>query len=454
MITNKSVPITDPAVIARLLATPEHARASGWSTMASPAEDALRPSNQSLILRCTKCSVNTSGMYAQPTDTVRRCPSCNSLLMYCTSCHATVSATEKFSVLTCDRCHVDCVTNSTIEYLVSRDRTAREVVLSGIRATGRLHLGNFMGAVQQFVEYDTGDNLCLYFIADWHTLTTCQEPEKIRTNSVAIAMDYLAAGLNPERAIIYAQSDVPELAELALYLAMIQPKNSLERLPTLKDIVRGGQDMSLGHLHYPVLMAADILGPKATLVPVGSDQVPHIELARDIATRFNSLFGQTFVMPRAGIKTIKVPGLRGEKMGKSDDTASITLDDSFETINAKYQRFGVTDPGRTTRTAPGNPDNCASVYPVFRLLLEKDDTQTLNVVSTECQAGTRGCRECKAELAGRINDLITPFRERRTKLAENEKFVREVLHFGGVKAREIIRPTLLEVRERMGIISV
>lgn len=419
----------------------------GWS-----AENHLSVAEKFTPLYCTKCAHRTAGIYLQPTDVERHCPGCSSILMYCPSCRHIVSATEKFNVLSCDRCEYDFVTNSTVEYLASRDRGARDIILSGIRATGELHLGNYLGVIRQFVEYEQGDNLCMYFIADWHTLTTCRQAEKVSLNTLAIATDYLAAGLNPERSIIYAQSGVPEIAELALCLSMFQSKNRLEDLPTVKELVRKGETMSMGHLNYPVLMAADILGPKATLIPVGSDQIPNVELAQKLARTFNNLHGQTFVIPRVGERTIKVPGLTGEKMGKSDGESSISLRDNLETITQKYMRFGVTDIGRKLRTDPGNPDVCASVYPVFKILMEKNP-DALKVIEQECRAGTRGCKECKMELAREIDTLITPFRERRAELAGKQKYVEEVLHYGGMKAREIFQATLEEVREKLGLRS-
>ncbi len=261
---SKITPMTDPDEIRRMLQPKD----TGTSIEAV--------STWSLVLHCTKCNLQTSGIYTETGDITRRCPACKSILMYCPACHNLTSATERFNILSCDKCKTDFVTKSTIEYLASRDRESREIVLSGIRATGKLHLGNFLGAVQRFVEYERGDNLCMYFVADWHTLTTCDDPREISTNSIAIASDYLAAGLNPERSIIYTQSSVPELAELALYLSMFQSKNQLEDLPTLKDMVRDRRFISMGHLFYPVLMAADILGPRATVIPVGSDQVPNV----------------------------------------------------------------------------------------------------------------------------------------------------------------------------------
>ncbi len=453
---NKNLtPIIDPAEIRNITVHGSRGstRTTGWSVMGGPALDPKDSDHESLTLHCSKCNANTAGIHAKPTDTERRCPVCSSLLMYCPACHHTVSATEKFSVLSCDRCGHDFVTNTTIEYLASRDRASREIILSGIRATGELHLGNYLGAVRQFVEYEQGDNLCMYFIADWHTLTTCHDPRAVTLNTIAIAMDYLAAGLDPNRSIIYTQSSVPEIAELALYLSMIQSKNKLEGLATIKDLVRSGETMSMGHLFYPVLMAADILGPQATLIPVGSDQIPNVELARDLAEAFNNQFGKTFVIPRVGLRTVKVPGLGGEKMGKSDGKSSITMRDSFEEISRKYGKLGVTDPGRYHKGDPGNPDNCVSVYPVYKILREKTPDM-LKTVEEGCRAGTRGCQECKLELAREIDALIAPFREKRREFAGRQKHVEEILHYGGMKAREIIRHTLETVRDKLGIVNV
>ena len=212
-----------------------------------------------------------------------------------------------------------------------------ETVLSGIRATGHLHFGNFLGAVQNFVKFQQSGNTCLYFIADWHTLTTLENPEELRGNLVEIVKDYIAAGLDPEQSIIYAQSSVPEIAELCLYFSMIQPLGELERVPTFKDLVRKNPDnVNLGLVIYPVLMAADILGPKATLVPVGEDQVPNVEMARNIANRFNKRFGETLVVPEMMTQMIKVPGLDGAKMGKSEADNAININAPVEEIRDRY----------------------------------------------------------------------------------------------------------------------
>lgn len=325
-------------------------------------------------------------------------------------------------------------------------------VLSGIRATGRLHFGNFLGAVQNFVKFQQGDNTCLYFIADLHTLTTLQNPEELRGNLIEIAKDYLAAGLDPQKSIIYAQSSVPEISELCLYLSMIQPLGDLERVPTFKDLVRKNKDnVNLGLVTYPVLMAADILGPRATLVPVGEDQVPNVEMTQSIARKFNSRFGETFVIPDMMTQMIKVPGLDGSKMGKSEADNAIDINSSIPEIRKRYLAKGVTDPKRLRASDPGDPYNrCQSVYPVHELVTSGEVES--RGIATSCLTAKIGCVDCKHKLVDSIALILKPFQEARAKLDDQDDYVREVLHEGGKRARELIRPTVEAVRDRMGIV--
>src|SRR3989344_6983132 len=250
-------------------------------------------------------------------------------------------------------------------------------ILSGIRATGRLHFGNFMGAVRHFVEHQRPENRCMYFIADLHTLTTLRDPSELRGNVIEITKDYLAAGLDPEESIIYAQSSIPEIPELSLMLSMIQPLGDLMRIPTYRDLARKNPDnLNLGLITYPVLMAADILGPQATLVPVGEDQVPNAELARDLARRFNNRFGDLFPIPEMMHEMVKVVGLDGAKMGKSDGDNAIDISASIDDIRRRYLERGITDEQRKRRNDPGDPYNrCKSVYPVHELVT-KGETET------------------------------------------------------------------------------
>lgn len=427
---NSALPITSHAEVARAL------------------EIDSNP-NASVRFHCTKCKHDTSGVFLAEDKSFSQCPACQSVLIYCPVCCRTASSTTKYRVTRCDACSTDFVTDKTISEILKRDRESVEIVLSGIRATGQLHLGNFFGAVRNFVKFEQGNNLCLYFIADWHTLTTLQDAVRIHENVMAVATDYLAAGLNPERSIIYAQSSVPEIAELALYLSMFQGKNVLEDLPTVKDLVRSGGSMSLGHLGYPVLMAADILGPQATVVPVGSDQRPNLEIARDLANAFNRRYGQTFVVPKMAPGAIKIPGLQGGKMGKSDSSDAVQLTDSLDGIARKYAR-AMTDPGKINAGSPGNPGNCAAVFPVYEVLLQ-ERPELLAEVSRTCADGSRGCRDCKSELSRELYAVLGPFQERRRQLAERQGFVKEVLHYGGITAREMVQRTLLQVREKLGI---
>lgn len=326
-----------------------------------------------------------------------------------------------------------------------------EIVLSGIRATGRLHFGNFLGAVKNFVNFQGKGYSCLYFVADWHTLTTLQDPEKLHTNLREIVKDYIAAGLDPEKSMIYAQSSVPEIAELCLLLSMMQPLGDLQRIPTFKELVRKHPDnVNLGLITYPVLMAADILGPKATIVPVGSDQVPNVELAQELARRFNNRFGETLALPRMMEQMARVPGLDGEKMGKSEAENAVDISLPINVIGDLYMRRGITDPARKRREDPGDPYNaCRSVYPVHELVTAGEaNTRTM---ANACQKATIGCVECKRALIASLGKLIVPFQERRAELAEKDDYITEVLHEGGKRARTIIAETTAQVRDKMGI---
>lgn len=267
-----------------------------------------------------------------------------------------------------------------------------------------------------------------------------------------IVTDYLAAGLNPQTSIIYTQSSVPEIAELALYLSMVQSKNGLESLPTLKDLIKKEEYVSLGHLSYPVLMAADILGPKATLVPVGLDQSSNVELAAALARKFNNTYGTKLVIPKMGIRKLKVPGLSGGKMGKSESDQSVGMDDDLNTIIAKYSKFGVTDTAKVLKNSPGNPNNCVSVFPVHKILHESQP-ELLSAIESGCRSGNLGCRLCKEQLAKSLSETLKPFQEKRRELAEKKDFVKEVIHYGGLRVREIVRSTVEEIKDALGIIS-
>lgn len=328
---------------------------------------------------------------------------------------------------------------------------SNEIVLSGIRATGRLHFGNYLGAVQNFAKLQVPGNTCLYFIADLHTLTTLDNPAEMRDNLVAIVMDYLAAGLDPEKSVIYAQSSVPEIPKLCLYLSMVQLFGPLMRIPTFKELARKHpENLNFGIVTYPVLMAADILGPKATLVPVGEDQVPNVELARDLAVRFNTRYGETFVVPGMLQHMVKVPGLDGAKMGKSEADNAIDINSSIDVIRDRYKRKGVTDPERVRASDPGDPYNrCRSVYAVHELVTA-GETET-RTIANACMRAEIGCAACKDKLVDSIAAILEPFQERRRELDKQVDYVKDVLHEGGEKARAMFAPTVADVEDKMGI---
>lgn len=327
-----------------------------------------------------------------------------------------------------------------------------EIVLSGIRATGRLHFGNLLGAVRHFVDYQKGGNTCLYFVADLHTLTTLKDPDEMRKNLIEITKDYLAAGLDPSTASIYAQSSIPELSELCLLLSMVQPLGDLQRIPTFKEKVRKNpDDINLGLVTYPVLMAADILGPQATLVPVGEDQVPNVELARSLARRFNERFGDAFVIPNMIAEMVKVPGLDGEKMGKSESDNAIDINAPIAEIAERYKKKGVTDPERVRVSIPGDPyRRCRSVYPVHEMITAGESEN--REIASACIGATLSCSVCKQRLVASIAHILEPFQERRAALANKNDYVRNVLHEGGKMARARIKQTLAIVQDKMGVV--
>lgn len=324
--------------------------------------------------------------------------------------------------------------------------TKKGRVFAGIRCTGRQHLGNYLGAIQNFValqeEYD-----CIYSAVDVHTITTPWQPDELRENVWETVLDLLAAGIEPERTILYVQSHVPEVLELAMFLGMITPLGWLTRVTTFKDKVRlHPENVNYGLVGYPVLMTADIILYKADRVPVGEDQQPHLELAREIARRFNRLFGETFPEPYAELTVAPVVlGLDGvNKMSKSLDN-HIELAATPEETERRVMT-AVTDPQRTHRHIPGRPEVC-NVYSLHHHF----NPDKVEVVYEECTTAKRGCVECKQQLADGINRVLAPFRERRQELVSRAGYVEEVLADGAARARMIASETLAEAREKMGL---
>lgn len=318
-------------------------------------------------------------------------------------------------------------------------------LLSGMQPTGVLHLGNLEGALRNWVQLQ--DQYDSYFcIVDWHALTTLAErPEEIPHNVREVAIDYIAAGLDPEKCAIFVQSHVKEHAELHLLFSMITPLGWLERVPTYKEKRENLQieSVSYGLLGYPVLQAADILIYKAAVVPVGEDQLPHMELTREIARRFNYLYGEVFPEPEALLTpAARVPGLDGRKMSKSYNNA-IYLSDDAQTVTQKVKQ-AYTDPLKIRKNDPGHPDGCV----VFALhqIYSKDEVAT---VEAECRAGQRGCVDCKVQLAGNLNSALDPLRHRRQELLAKAGQLERILKEGAEKARAVAGETMKEVRKVM-----
>src|SRR3989344_6956069 len=332
--------------------------------------------------------------------------------------------------------------------------TQMKTVLSGIRATGTSHLGNYIGAIARFARMSQDPRYrCLFFVADFHTLTTLKEAEQIKKHLPNMVLDYLAAGVDLSHSAIYVQSDVPQVTELAWLLSCLTPVTHLEGLPTYKDKrEKHPEDINAGLFNYPVLMAADILGPRADLVPVGSDQKPHIELTQSLARRFNNLYGHYFPVPGVLPDMVLVPGLspmdeRGgfAKMGKSDGN-TINLGDTPEQTWDKI-RVAPTDAQPVHRTAPGNPDHCC----ICALHQYVSTPEQLAWSREGCMSAGIGCMDCKRVLADNINHMLAEFRERRMQLAQKPDVIRDVLVEGKRQAEVLFNETIEHVRERMGI---
>jgi len=322
---------------------------------------------------------------------------------------------------------------------------AKERIYSAMRPTGPLHLGNLMGALSNWVELQD-EYECVYGIADWHALMSEHEhPEVIRDSVPEMVADWIAAGLDPERSIFSKQSDVHEHAELFTILTTITPVSWLERCPTYKEQLQelgNTKDVrNYGFLGYPVLQAADIVVYKAAAVPVGEDQLPHLELTREIVRRFNSLFAPVFPEPKAKLtRAARLPGLDGRKMSKSYDNA-IYLRDEPDTVRKKIMTM-LTDPKRPRRSDPGHPDEC-NLFPYFVIFA----SGAVESVRRECTGAERGCVDCKKQLAEELVKYMAPMLERRREVLKEPGWIGDILADGARKAREIAGTTMKEVRE-------
>jgi tryptophanyl-tRNA synthetase len=328
----------------------------------------------------------------------------------------------------------------------------RKRVLSGMRPTGKLHLGNYVGALDNWVRMQDKYR-CFFTVVDWHALTTdYADTSSVKANTLEIALDWLAAGLDPEKSVIFIQSHVPAHAELHLLFSMITPLGWLERVPTYKEQRENIKDKDLGtygFLGYPVLQAADILVYKADVVPVGEDQVAHVELTREIARRFNGLYGKAqeiFPEPASLLTpTPKLPGTDGRKMSKSYGN-TILLTDPELVLRQKLKTM-VTDPARVRRSDPGNPDVC----PVGDLHKIFSSKETMAKVNDGCRSAGIGCIECKGWAADALVQLLSPMQERRRKYEEKPREAWDILEDGAAKARKVATETMGEVREAMGM---
>jgi tryptophanyl-tRNA synthetase len=314
-----------------------------------------------------------------------------------------------------------------------------------------MHLGNYLGAVKNWVKIQQ-EYECVYAVADWHAITTEYETVvsyNLRGRSEQKAMELLAAGIDPNRSILFIQSDVPEHTELALLFGMFVPLPWLERVPTYKDQIQNlsGKDLlTYGFLGYPVLQAADILIYKATHVPVGEDQLPHIELCREIARRFNFLYGEVFPEPEALQTEInRLPGLDNRKMSKSYNNAIDMVEDPV--VTAKRISEMITDPARIRRNDPGHPEVCS----VFTYHKTFTPASRVAEIDSLCRKAGIGCVECKRELAANVNEEIKEFRARYTEIAAHPERLREIIGDGAARARKIAAAVLAEAKTALGI---
>jgi tryptophanyl-tRNA synthetase len=324
-----------------------------------------------------------------------------------------------------------------------------DTIVSGMRPTGRLHLGHLHGALKNWVRLQK-DYRCYFFVADWHALTTdYAAPQGVRQSGLEMVADWVAVGLDPERSVIFCQSAIKEHAELHLLLSMITPLPWLERNPTYKEQMREveGKDLSTyGFLGYPVLQSADIIMYKGNKVPVGVDQAPHVELTREIVRRFNQFYGPIFPEPDVLLTEIaKVPGLDGRKMSKSYNNA-VFLTDTPPEIDQKLSRM-MTDPARATRKDPGEPEKC----PAFNLHKIYCTPEEIDYVTKGCRTAGIGCLECKKVMIKHVIADLEPIRERRAALEKRPGYAEEVLEQGNRAAAAKAHETMEEVRKAVGL---
>jgi len=334
-----------------------------------------------------------------------------------------------------------------LNFIPEEGNQMKKRVFSGARPTGRQHIGNYLGAIRNYVALQE-DYDCIYSIVDIHALTSLEDTGQLQGFIREMLLDWLAAGLNPEKSIIFVQSHVPEVMELYTMLSMVTPLGWLLRVPTFKEKVKSQpENVNYGLVGYPVLQTADIILYKAEVVPVGEDQLPHLELAREITRRFNYRFGDTFPEPQAKLTEVPlVVGLDGsDKMGKSyDNTIEIAA-----TPEETLQRImtAMTDPARRYRKDPGHPEVC-NIYSLHKFF----SASQLGDIGEQCRTAAIGCVDCKKMLAEHMNSVLAPLREKRMELSTRPQYIEEVLSDGAARASVIARETLREAKERMGLI--
>lgn len=320
--------------------------------------------------------------------------------------------------------------------------------MSGMRPTGRLHLGHYLGAIENWRNLQN-EHECFYSVVDWHALTTgYRETGNIKDDIREIVIDWISGGVDPERSTLYVQSSVPQIAELHLLLSMTVPVAWLERVPTYKEQIQelGGDIATYGFLGYPLLQVADIAVVKGEVVPVGADQLPHLEFAREIIRRFHFIYRrEIFPEPEARLTSAPlVPGWDGRKMSKSYGN-SILLSDDPEAITKKIMKY-ITDPQKIYKGDPGRPEICNIFH--YHEMLNREEAPR---IEQDCKSGALGCVACKKNLAGKLIRSLEPFREKRKALEVNPCRVTEILETGGAKVRDIASRTMEEVREVMKI---
>lgn len=328
-------------------------------------------------------------------------------------------------------------------------------IMSGMRPTGRLHLGHYMGVISNWVNLQN-DYECYFSVADWHALTTgYDKTEYLKDNVYNVVIDWLACGIDPKKATIFVQSSIPEIAELNIYLGMVTPQNWVERDPTLKDMAKilkskegTNSQIGFGLMGYPVLMTADILAVNAHYVPVGIDQVAHVELTRDMARRFNNVY-KTDYFNEPTPKLNNCPllcGVDGSKMGKSFNN-DIKISDDEETTTKRIMQC-ITDRSRARKDDLGHPDKCEVAFKYWQIFGAQDE---IAQIETECKAGKRGCADCKRQLAQKVNEYFKEIRERRKYFENHLDEVKAILEEGTAKSRAVSAKILTDVRNIIGM---